>query len=699
MFEMLKLRHEPLSLLLSWEMIVMAFVFFNPSAWADGFALNTAPAYVYREGKLSIFLPAHGAKEAKYRLRSFDEKGKLEAGAWHKRQLTEGQNRLDLAVKGHAGHLITLQSAAGELHLWANRGIWFTLPKSGITLKTEENLRGFGAQLHLARDVLVARGFSAKVQSLHGKCHLEIGRTIGRETGYGIRVHRGEAVVLIARGNVGAVQLTASQRLSRTHMQYRDYQLALSPNWRRYVIPLAAFLPRTEPQRRLQRLHSVAIRQFHPAKTGDNIEVDYLGITKAGPRIRAINRSSKGVELAITGRYVPADLLIASRDAEAENLRRISLDTLKGPLMLGPQAERLWISYQDAPGLELCDPPDAPLSSYALPPTGKKPLLVDDFEAVAAVNAARNPIILTGSSQHIEEKMLAMRRKGSLSLRFKPEKRADYISYVTALPKTIDPRFQTLEIKLRGKSPVNALSVGVFDSNDRHPQLKLDDYSETLTREWQTVRLPLVAFGGVVAATYKGQPRIGMLKQVSVVMAADLSLKEQELELARVQLTLQRTPISVARFEDKELNFTALGGVLITTRQKGAQLAIKRVAAGKLGHALLAEVSLPNPRGQAVLGLNLGLLDLQHYRRLCFWARGEKGREHLKMALKDTSNRRRNVDFDKTMPLTMAWQRACIPLSSFGGKLDLKSIDQLAFYWNGQTIKNERVFLDEVVFE
>jgi len=275
-------------------------------------------------------------------------------------------------------HWVRVRGAGAELKKFCprERGEWAAGPAS---LGPKFNLRAFPEAdgLMSKTDLKLAAGYSAYVTVNPKLERFVVERTFGERAEHGIRPPREGALALVARGSVGPVRIPAAQRLAPGKLSYWDYHLVLSPEFRRYSVPLAAFRYRGIEQRPITTLHSIAIQSSEVAKVHASIDVAGVALAAAGPRLGPITEPATGVSLKIVGPQ-RKDLTVHHAPAKGAEVK------LPGPpgrqvAIADARGGKVWLCYREESGAESCDPPDAPSTRYTLPTPAGVPSLIADI--------------------------------------------------------------------------------------------------------------------------------------------------------------------------------------------------------------------------------------------------------------------------------------------------------------------------------
>ncbi|MCP4603183.1 MAG: hypothetical protein GY847_22160 [Proteobacteria bacterium] len=709
------------------------------------------PTYKYggKELHLMVFAPTDQRTIVKWV--AVNDKGRPVGTTRRKKfKLEKGDNSLTLKAGDHSGHHLRFEIAGVKHRVWANRGTWFSMPKSIAV--AESRSPGLAEQLSRPEDILLAKGFGASMgYPPASKPHLTLGRTLGYESSYGIAINKKHhAFVMIASGSVGPIKLTLGQRIGKKKLQYWDYYLVLDPKTRRYVIPLDRFTRRGRSSLRFESIHSVTVRSLHPARKDDKINISFIGLAPPGPVIADIRTNKYGSAVIVKGplRYGARLTYRDSTDREVE------LPVRNRNMRVPKRAKEVWLCYQEDPvqmqevenkevsSPRICDPPDAPHSNFLVPPEDGQAYILDQFDTQAHVNAYHIPVIVFGSTTPVEHDMRFRRLKRSLSVTFFPQDEDDYGGYLTYFPSHIPEGLKTLELDLRGQIPPEAVRIGLRDESNREARVSLRSYLRgvkpkscyqfnpemDLSRDIATnrqldctptigaflglerddilitgsrfrrVKIPIEAFGAVLASGYKNQPRLSKYKSVSVTMTnAGKRGVTHQIEIGLVQLTTEPVPVTITRFDGEINNLTALGGIFITESERGAEMEAQFDAAGHTGNGLKVRVSNERPEGYSLVALGMGRVDAREYTNLSFYVRGRYGGEDAAVYLNDGNNRA-YVNLSDYTTVTTKWNQVWIPLTEFEG-VNLKHLTQLVLAWEEREIDGETIYFDDFVIE
>ncbi|MDJ0761700.1 MAG: hypothetical protein QNJ97_01830 [Myxococcota bacterium] len=641
--------------------------------------------------------------------------------------LEAGQNTIALQVGDATAHRLRFELGGVNRDIWANRGTWFSLPKT--TSVGETRTPTYTNPLIRPSDVGLARGFAARVKrSPLERSFMTLGRTLGYASSFGVAVDKKKyALVLIASGSVGPIKITLGQRISKQAIAYWDYSLVLDPHSRRYVIPFDSFTGRGQTIHPFKTLHSITLRSLHPIARNDTMSIGFIGLTSPGPVVSKIRRTKDNIWAEVTG-AVDRQAMIHFSDETG----RTEGVLVQGRAVALPRgATKVWLCYEEAGEskagaatnealvVRICDPADAPHSTFQVPPPEGARFVIDTFDTLAHVNAYRMPVSVFGSSEAVERRMVFRRRPGALYLKYFPQATGDYGGYFTRMPLHIPTGMKSLAFELKGSMPPEAVRIGLKDSNYREGRVSLRSYlynSETaascddftsfagnhpsaLGEQFRAVSIPIEAFRAVVAAGFEGQPQFGEMRSVSVTMTNSGKDVSHEIELGDVSLSPVISSLAIARFDGEQPGMNALGGTVFAESNRGAMLTANWNAPGHCGNGLEVRISAARPEAYGLVALCMGRVDSSDYVNLSFWVRGNRGGEDAAIYLND-GKRRYYVSLSEFATVTKEWQQVWIPLSRFHKRgVDLTHLTQVIIAWEGRKMDEEILYFDDFVLE
>jgi len=694
------------------------------------------PDFKYSGQDLYLILKAPNDGKTTVRWVAVDDKGRPTGKKKKKKfEIKEGNNELKIEVGDEGGHRLKFDFAGKKREVYANRGTWFVMPKQAVT--ADSLLEWKGDHFVEPTDVILAKGYSSTMGLNSPKePYLTLGRTLGYESSKGIIANpKREALMLVAHGTVGPVKITLAHRVSKETLHYYDFQLFLTNSPKRYVINLDRFVPRGKDLARLDSIHSVTIRALHPSAQGDTIVVGVLGLTSHGPVLEHLPTGRQGPEYRIKGPD-KREMRIISRDMK---MRETSTNAAGKQVRIFRDAKQVWLCYKEGPKSktpgeeslaekeqdpDVCDPPDAPMSAYAVPsPPGGVFVLVD-FKAKSHVNAYRLPVVVFGATDAVERDLRILRQEGTLRITIYPQFPEDYGGYLTYFPVHMPTDLKTLEIRFRAQVPPAAVRIGYRDADNREARIPLPVYLDLTpqktpkppppntdkfstdtdtagsprTELLRTVRIPVEAFRATLAAWYVSRPSLEPPQTISVTMLGSVPAQIYEIELNAILFTPEVVPLAICRFDGEEEGRTALGGVIVTEAENGSTLALDFKAEGARKKGLELRVSSKRPEGYALVALNTGRLDTSDYSELTFAVKGTVNGP-VNIYLND-GKKRAAADLSDYILVTNSWQKVAIPLVDFRKKgVDTTAIAQVVLAWEGRTIERETIFFDEFVLE
>jgi hypothetical protein len=475
------------------------------------------PSYTYRETKLELAIPPAHTGSVELSIRRLDQFGRA-VGKWKKVSVQPNQGRAEVDVDVSGGHEIEIASPAGKHRVWATRGTWYALPRSNTVILRQQPTAE-GSALGSSRDITLAGAFSVKVDAVQERAYLEIGRTLGMDLGASIRPPLDTALVLVGGGSAQGVVVTLTEKRPRDHVRYWDYALNLEQKARRHVIPLSAFTLRDGGPGQMRRIEAIAIRTVRHTEPGDQLFIDALALLEAPLRIGSVRRSPKSIAVELRGTMVPDAKLIATGDGVKLTARADK----KKVLLSNPEAlqsSSIMLCYPQET-IEVCDPPDAPLTRHLIPHAAPQKLLVDDFPGTIPVNALRMRTAVYTSTIGADPARVSIRRPGSIEI-FLDDPKLSYAGYRSPLPPAIPPHLTQLSLTIASDASPERIKIGLRDLAGREPKVSL---AGKLTRTGvQTIQIPLAEFGR----------KRRKLDAITVTLEA--GEKKQRIEISRIEL-------------------------------------------------------------------------------------------------------------------------------------------------------------------
>ncbi len=673
----------------------------NPPA-SDPDETPAAPKHAffsYHGDELSLSVPTEIEQTVVVRYREVDLLGNTSGVRQKLFAVKPGNSKVSFPVAEVPGHRVTL-SIGGKRHtIWANRGNWFSAMHKDLRVETTLQPRGFDSGLDRPDDVLLARGMRAYVLRQSGSRKLSMGRLFGFEEGIGVTVEPEWSLAVAAKGTVGPVLLTMARRTKAGGaMQYWDYQLVLGEDYRRFEVPLSAFVkrPGAAGPSTLNELHSLTIRALRPTKADDVVEIDFLALSSRTVRITEVARKGGELVVGFSGKAPPGSTLyLDDPDGGPDDVHIRAVDHKRRVRLDPTGATRMWLCQERA-GVEVCDPPDAPSTTYKLPRKRGEHLVIDAFDSEVAVNAKRMPTLVFGSSRAVEDDMTVSRSFRGMTMGFTPTATGEYVGYLTRLPPGMSSELRSIEIKLKTDTSPSNVVVSVKDEAGHEPRIPLATYVTQTYSGWQRIRIPLTAFDSTLAQ-HDGAPPLSDLRQVAVTMRGQTPGTPQTLSLQEVRMSPHLPPLVVARFDDEPEKRNALGGIIHTEAQRGGIIELGRGEGHRGGQSLKVDAAVRGPRGYAVF--DLGRLDTTGYERVCLRSRGVHGGEDLTVHLRSGQRRFVPAQLSHYGAIGKEWSKVCIPIGGFGTKVRWRPITHLALAWEDRLVAGETVYLDDITFE
>lgn len=492
-------------------------------------ATSLAPDYRYEEGTLAVSLPETlGDGPVTVSWRDLDRFGRPR-GRRRQRLLrtVPKERRIELQVGLAGGHDLTLASERTTLRVWATRGTWFAVPRENRIEMARPSPEG-GEVRTSSADITLAGPFSAEVKKVLIRGRLEIGRTLGMNLGAAIRPPRSAALVLVAgaTGEQQGVVVTLTEKRPKDQIRYWDYPLNLTAEPRRYVIPLAEFSRRDHRPGRIFRIDAITVRTVSLPVNGDRLFLEHVGLKVSPPRVRWVKANRRGLSTRVDAyRHAKRPRLFV-RSADTSTSVRVTRSPmrLRGPIFAS--ARDVYLCYREPEGARACDPPDAPITAYPVPPRRPYPLLVDDLAGTTPLNALRFPTQVYTSSIGLDPTFVSARAPGLMRLFEHKDLRLSYVGYRTPVPKRLPRHLKQLELTIRGRADPRLVKIGLRDRREREPKRELAAHLTKLDSErWQTVRIPLSVFSNL------RRP----LDAITITLEASRD-GAQQIELKRIEL-------------------------------------------------------------------------------------------------------------------------------------------------------------------
>ena len=614
-------------------------------------------------------------------------------------KLRQGRNNLSFEATSAADHSVAMTLGKQTLRLVCRRyrGSWAAGPEALGLMAGYRRMPAatavVGRRGKAAPTGLAPAGFRARVTRPAGIARLVVERTFGRRSGYGIRPGPRAALELVVRSNVGAVQVVASRRRGKV-LQYWDYSLALEPRFRRYHIPLSAFRFRGRPtDKRMNTLHGVSLRSLAPAKVGDEIAIATLAVRKAAARITDIAREASAVTVATEYAESGSYLMAVAAGAGPKQAKRVAV-AKKTRTRLPPSTERVWLCWGDQAQTS-CDPPDAPLSTYRVPPKKEAPFLIDDFSAPAQVNAHREIVRSFGSDWQIERSATLRRRPGQLTVSFAPKKATDYFGVETLLPSGM-PNYPTLKLQLKlphGRQ--GHVTLGLTDEKYRAARVDLGHYlARDNDMDSMVAMVPMQALDAAYLNAHQ-RSRKSSWRWLALTLVGGKG--RRRLVVERIALMPNRAPLHVSNFDGDALRRTAVSGPVVMESVAEGLVQIARHDEGHAGRALAIKTKPLEVRQYALVSFGLGSVDLAGYTHLSFWARCKTSCESIELQL-SSGKKREAVTLSDHVQLEQTWQRASVPLTHFSRAITGK-LTHLVLVWRTPSRQPSELDLDEIRFQ
>ncbi|MFO0726671.1 MAG: hypothetical protein U1E65_22985 [Myxococcota bacterium] len=601
--------------------------------------------------------------------------------------LSAGAQEIALDVGDEAVHRVSLKLGKATHELWTSRAEWGLGPES---VEPESPRRPQPSGLIDLGDLMLSRGVFARLPRAPERDPFEVGRALVRAEDPPIGLGDMKALVLIARGTIGPARVTLTDRGPKGQTRYYDEAILLTPNYRRYVIPLDAFVPR-ETTGKLSGIARVSLHSLEHLGSGAEVEIDYLGLSKRSPRVAVKKRMGEKVELVVSG-MLP-NTRVRTDDGGAGPKADLPPDARGSALVSSAIARRFWACWGEGEGHGACDPPDAPATAYALPPPDGLPRILDDFSSGVPVSADRRPTQIFTSSTSLQ--FDAVHRGGTLALSFVPRRPGEYIGY--SLPLSEIPAWaKTIELRVKGSAAPRDVLLGLRDTSKREPKVRLGNYVDAWGPDWTDLRIPVVAIKAALAGFNVDKP-LGPLQALTITLQPAALGKKAELELDLIRLTAESLPVVVTSFDADPPGQTAFGGALKLSASGGLTISSTRTA-GKHGRGLSLEVSSSGAPGQALLAFGFGHFDVRPYTSIAFEISGLQPDTHAELILADRK-RRAKLPLSGRIEAKPGFTTVRIPLQDFDKRLDRSAIAQAFIAFDEKLAGPEHFVIDEVRLE
>lgn len=606
-----------------------------------------------------------------------------------------------IPVTNAPAHFVRFRLGTRNYQILANRGVQF--PGDNATGIRYSDL-AYDLESDLApNEMLLASAFRGYARTPVTPQSFEIGRTLGIDEGKGVSVKPSHALVISAKGTVEAVIVTLTQQVSVVHNEYWEYPLVINPDLRRFVIPLSYFKPRETNQASLSSIYAVSFRTVSPARARDELTVDMLALTEEFVTLKSAKRTGKGVLVSINGKYRSKNIRLMLGDDQG-NIRVVELNGQRSVRIPQTEETRYFLCYGLDPSSQVCDPPDAPHTSYRLPRPKGSSVSIDLFEEGLPLNAYRELTTIYMSGMDEGNAYKAKRGNRRLELLFYPNTpgvEVDYAGYSTPIPDDLPPDLLSVQLNVCKATASQTTMIGLKDVHNNEPKIALGDYMDGFATECKDVAIPMEAFRSALPIQPNKESKLNRLKAVTVTMEQGDERDKHELVLRQIALTPTRTPLKVASFDrlyDKEPRWRTSFGRSVWTETKGSAFMSLSDSAGKVGRSLKVEIHDVGNTSYGLLAIVLGQTDVSPYQKIAFWVRGLKGGESATLYLNDGDNRK-PVRLKDLVSITTEWTRVEIPLDLFRKDIRLNKLKSILIAWEDEVISQQTVYLDDFIFE
>jgi peptidase M23-like protein/complex I intermediate-associated protein 30 (CIA30) len=521
------------------------------------------------------------------------------------------------------------------------------------------------------------------------------------------------ALTFYARGDGKTYRVALETRsvLAAGSADFHQATFTAGPEWRQFVLPLAAFRQRgLDPGKPVaftgEDVRSVTWSAIGAPLASLDLQVDRVAFTRSVV-IRDTSRlpdtgrfrAASPVTSRVTGDGLTAVDLLYSVDGGA-TYRRAPMARREGDLYgadIPPQPleseVRYYVQAADGDGNLATDPPDAPAHAYRFQVSRHPALAVEDF-------ADTDPANLVGSEAWLFRSAPAAGaidadyEQGALRLSYDVTAPGSFAGYVEPLGKADLSRFTALTFRVRGGRGGERVKLGLHDATGREPKVSLGEYLPGgVTTAWQRAVVPLAAFAGLADRTHVER----------LVFAFEQGLGSGRgnlfLDDLRFEELAPSPPIVVASF-DEPTGGDGVGGALSVETTGGARLTAAYDPAHRNGNAGAGyRLTYANVRGSAAAAWVAGLagLDASRSATLSFSIAGERGGERPRLYLVSQTGgqeRRAAVDVQRYGRVGRSLTRIAIPLTAFKG-VDLAHLVALRLAFESGA-GSGTVYLDDV---
>lgn len=626
-----------------------------------------------------------------------------------------GTGVVRLPMPGILNAVMYLQDQAGFLDaLYLADGHWYAF---------DDGATGGGSSVTLETQPCAAHGASAADRVLagcaqiHGTVgpggYLGMGRSLDPPGRAAVDASGHGALTFFARGDGRSYRaaLETWSVLQAESFDFPQVTFTARPEWRQFVIPLAAFR-----QRGFDPTPEVAF-------TGSDVKgVTWSAVGKPLPSVRlevdrvAFTNStviSETARLLDTPR-VRGPYVVTTRARDDEGLSAVDLlysvdggrSFARLPMSAGSGAfqaaipgqpleteVRYFVEATDGDGNVATDPSDAPYSTYRFQVSRRPFLWVDDFTDSDLVNLRGQETWLFRREPDgtVEESFV----DGALRLAFDVRPAESFAGFVEPLGPANLGRYTTLTLRLRGGRGGERLKVGLRDAAGTEHKVMLGQYlADGVTTAWQTAQIPLAAFGtledwsAIDRLVVAFEQRIGSRRG---------SVELDDLRFEDLGLTV---PVGIDNF-DEPTGENGVGGWLSTSRGGSARITAGYDPANRYRGRAGYKIAYADVRGLAwvVAASELRDLDASRYQTLSLWIKGAAGGERPNLYLVSRaggSERRAFVDLERYGRVTRSWKKISIPLAAFAGKgIDLSHLASLQLAFEGGA-GTGTVYVDEI---
>jgi len=523
------------------------------------------------------------------------------------------------------------------------------------------------------------------------------------------------ALTFHARGDGKSYQVALETWKVRSlaSTDYHRVAFTAPPAWRQIVIPFSVFRQRGVDPAKLVDLTGEDVQVISWTALGQplpsvHLEVDRVAFTRSTiirETTRLLDTSRIRGSYAVTSR-VTDDIALRSVDLlystdGGKTFHRVAMAAAGGDLVRGSiPAQRLetgvryYVEATDHDGNVATDPVNAPVSAYRFQVSQRPALWVDDFADTDPANLLHREAWTF--RREPDAAADAYYENGAVRLVWDVSATGSFAGYTEPLSMESLSRATALRFLVRGARGGERVKVGVHEEPGREHKVSLGEYlPRGVTTSWQTVTVPLAAFGTIVDWS-----RVDRL-----IVAFENGFGSDRGTLFLDDLRFEHLSFSVPVVIDNYNEPTGengVGGTLSLQRGGNASISAVYDPSQRIGNTGAAyRISYRQIQGSswATASSDLRDLDGSRFQRLSLSVKGARGgeRPHLYLeSRKGSVVKRAFVDLQSYGRVGKTWKKFSIPLTAFASQgVDLAHLTSFqVVFEHGEG--NGTVYLDEV---